>query len=160
MKINKKIIISILILIILLVFCFRSLNNRNSTDLWSVYTKINNGNWEKHLKVNENQMIIKLRQDDIFYVSLYENSTVLYCWDIDIDKINGLEMIEKKKDENGYFFGSLFHKIKEGENYDRVVFTFKAVSSGNENIVFSFKHTDESQIHNINLFQFEIEIIK
>ncbi len=160
MKKKNIIIITVLIVLVFLILSLRFLNARNSTDLWCVYTKINNGNWERHLNVRENQMIIKLKQDDILYVSLYENSTVLYFWDINLNEMNGLEMMKKKKDEKRHFFGPLFQSIKEGENFDRMVFTFKAVASGNENIVFYYTPAEESQVYNIDIEQFEIEIIK
>ena len=81
----------------------------------------------------------------VILISLLENSTILYEWQTQTVNLTGLELKDKYKDPNNRRL-DFFENLKDGENFDRVVFEFEVAKVGDESLSFAYKPKEDTGI--------------
>lgn len=130
-----------------------------NNDFYCIYVKVNDTNWEKVIYSENSNKVIKASLGDTIYVSLLENSTILYEWQAPAGNLKGLELKDKYKDTNHRRLVSFF-KPKEGENFDRVVFEFKVTKAGDESLFFIYQPKEDTGIYNFEKREINIKVQK
>lgn len=130
-----------------------------NNDLDCIYVKINDNKWEQIIATENSSKSINASHGDTIYISLLENSTILYEWHIQTGILNGLELTDKYKDIKHNRIGS-FINVKEGDNFDRVVFEFYVTKSGDESLIFTYQPKEDTGIYDFEKREINLKVQK
>ena len=155
---KKGIMILLFIITIVLIGYLKGVAMINN-DLDCIYVKINDNKWELVINAENSSETIKVSPGDTIYISLLENSTILYEWHIQTGILNGLELTDKYKEIKHNRVGS-FINVKEGDNFDRVVFEFYVTKAGDESLTFTYQPKEDTGINDFEKREINLKVQK
>ena len=142
----KKTCFVILIALIMILTIGYLKESMFNNDMFYVYVKVNDDQWEKVISTGNSSIVIKASLGDTVFISLLENSTILYEWQTQTVNLKGLELKDKYKDPNNRRL-DFFKNLKDGENFDRVVFEFEVTKAGDESLSFVYKPKEDKETY-------------
>lgn len=154
---KKKIVLILLVIMIIVLIRYLKGPEIINNDPDCIYVKINDDKWEQITDAENSNKVIKASHGDTIYISLLENSTILYEWQMQTRILNGLELTGKYKDVKDSCLGSM-KIVKDGDNFDRVVFNFKVIEVGDENLSFVYQPKEEARIYDFEKREITLKV--
>lgn len=144
---GKKILIVVVVILLITILTIRQAGKSQfkisrDINIKNVYTKVNGQEYICNEVSKGSEFVKDMKLDDEITILVHQNSTIEYLWDVSNDE--NMNLISKMKISKGKSIWDKFKSsdTKEGENNDRVSFTFKPVKEGESILKFKYIKAD------------------